>query len=82
MSHVKEYLCHLFDLLGQIDKPTICTHAKKKDILIYLVAINALSVILNGLYYITTKKKRYCMGLEPGNFGLTRLYLTTTPKSL
>ena len=22
------------------------------------------------------------MGLEPGNFGLTRLYLTTTPKSL
>ena len=58
MSHVKEYLCHLFDLLGQIDKPTICTHAKKKDILIYLVAINALSVILNRLYYITALKKK------------------------
>lgn len=31
---------------------------KKKDILIYLVAINALSVILNGLYYITTLKTK------------------------
>ena len=58
MSHVKEYLCHLFDLFGQIDKPTISTHAKRKDILIYLVAINALSVILNGLYYITALKTK------------------------
>ena len=34
------------------------TRKKKKDILIYLVAINALSVILNGLYYITALKTK------------------------